>query len=118
MNYKNAVTAIAFVLTVLIPIAAFAAGPDEITLDSKIVSMKKAGVGPVIFTHLKHQQRAKCGICHTAIFIDKRGANDISMKKNMEGQFCGSANCHNSENAFTLDNCTACHTNIKKSSGK
>ena len=114
MRIKLSVAALAISIVAVAPMAAYSAGPAEIQLDSKIASMKKAGVGPVVFTHLKHQQRSKCSVCHTAIFIDKRGANDISMKKNMEGQYCGAADCHNSANAFTLDNCAACHTNIKK----
>jgi len=93
--------------------AAFAG--DDIMLGSKIQSMKKAGVGPVKFPHTFHKKKFKCSICHPGIFADKLGANDISMKKNMDGKFCGSANCHNSQKAFPLYECAKCHTNVKVS---
>ena len=54
---------------------------DVITLDSKIESMQKAGVGPVKFPHAKHQLKLKCGECHPKIFKDALKANDINMKK-------------------------------------
>lgn len=84
----------------------------DMTLDSKIESMKKAGVDPVIFPHTFHEEIMKCKACHNSIFKDERGANDISMKKNMNGEACGSANCHNSAKAFPLYLCAKCH--IKK----
>ena len=91
--------------------AAFAG--DDIMLGSKSQSMKKAGVGAVKFPHTFHKKKLKCGACHPGIFADKLGANDISMKKNMDGKFCGSANCHNSTKAFPLYECVRCHTNVK-----
>ncbi len=84
----------------------------DMKLDSKLSSMKKAGVGPVIFPHTKHEKIYKCGDCHPKIFKEKRGANDISMKKNMNLQFCGSQNCHNSRKAFPLFQCAKCHTHV------
>lgn len=86
---------------------------DVITLDSKIESMQKAGVGPVKFPHARHQLKLKCGECHPKIFKDALKANDINMKKNMDGQACGSANCHNSDKTFPLYECAKCHTNVK-----
>ncbi len=88
-----------------------AAGLGDMKLQSKIHSMKKAGVGPVIFPHTLHEKKLKCQDCHPRIFKKKRGANDISMKKNMEGKYCGS--CHNSIKAFPLYHCTKCHTNVR-----
>ena len=97
-------------------------------LDSKIESMKKAGVGPVIFPHTTHEKADKCDACHPKIFKAKRGANDLSMKLNMEGKICASPNCHSNPgfeppNAkkkakrnkvpFALINCANCHTKIK-----
>lgn len=87
-------------------------GPGKFVLDSKLSSMVKAGVGPVVFPHAQHQAKFKCGICHPAIFKDKAKANDISMKKNMNGEFCGSPNCHNSPKAFPLFQCASCHTKV------
>ncbi|MBI5560012.1 MAG: hypothetical protein HY883_01905 [Deltaproteobacteria bacterium] len=93
--------------------AIYAAGPGDIRLDDKIESLKKAGVGPVIYPHAAHEKLYKCADCHPKIFKDKHGANDISMKRNMDGQFCGSPNCHNSPKAFPLYNCARCHTNVR-----
>ena len=90
---------------------AFAALGD-MTFGDKAESLKKAGMGPVVFPHGGHEKIIKCNICHPKIFKEKRGANDITMKKNMEGQFCGSPSCHNST-AFPLFLCKRCHQNVK-----
>lgn len=94
-----------------------AADSDDLSvfiLDSKIENMKKAGVGAVTFPHLRHGEKMECSACHEKIFIQKRGANDITMKYNMEGKFCGA--CHDGRNprAFALFNCNKCHAKIKK----
>jgi c(7)-type cytochrome triheme protein len=103
----------AVILTALLMPAVAMGAIGNIKLDDKMHSMNKAGVGPVIFPHDKHEKIYKCGECHPKIFKDKHGANDISMKFNMEGKFCGSPNCHNSMKAFPLDRCTNCHTNVR-----
>ncbi|OGQ03469.1 MAG: hypothetical protein A2W38_02465 [Deltaproteobacteria bacterium RBG_19FT_COMBO_58_16] len=100
-------------LVLLLALPAFAAGIGDIKLDSRIESMKKAGVGPVIFSHTKHEKAYKCANCHPSIFKEKKGASGISMKMNMKGKFCGSPNCHNSPRTFPLYMCTNCHTNVK-----
>lgn len=105
---------LAFAIVLAVPALAGAAQYGAMTLDSKIESMKKAGVGPVIYPHDKHELLFKCNECHPKVFKDKRGLNDMSMKKNMDGNFCGSANCHNSPAAFPLYMCTNCHTNVGK----
>lgn len=81
----------------------------DMVFDSKVASMKKAGVKLPIFPHTFHEEIIKCKTCHNSIFKDKRGANDVSMKKNMNGEACGSANCHNSAKAFPLYLCAKCH---------
>jgi len=101
------------VIMLAVPALAGAAQYGNMTLDSKIDSMKKAGVGPVIYPHDKHEALFKCDDCHPKVFKDKRGMNNMSMKMNMEGKFCGSADCHNSPAAFPLYMCTNCHTNVK-----
>ncbi len=103
---------LAFALVLAVPAFAGAAQYGKMTLDSKIESMKKAGVGPVIYPHDKHELLFKCNECHPKVFKEKRGLNDMSMKMNMDGKFCGSENCHNSPNAFPLYICTNCHTNV------
>ena len=64
----------------------------DIVLNSKSVSMQKAGVDPVVFPHWFHRIRFKCKVCHEDIFILKKGANDINMAAIMNGEFCGK--CH------------------------
>jgi len=101
----------AVILAALLTPAVAMGAIGNIRLDDKIHSLQKAGVGPVIFPHDRHEKIHKCGDCHPKIFKDKHGANDITMKYNMEGKFCGS--CHNSIKAFPLDRCTKCHTNVR-----
>ncbi len=76
---------------------------------------EKYDMKPVVFTHGLHVKRTKCEACHEAIFIKKRGANDINMNKNSKGQYCGK--CHNGKDAYPLLKCERCHsgeTTIKK----
>ncbi len=81
----------------------------NIVLDSKIESMKEAGLGAVIYPHKLHEQLYECDDCHPKIFIDKKGGNDMDMQKNMTQQQCGYAGCHNSPYAFPLYLCDHCH---------
>ncbi len=80
----------------------------DIVLDSKIESMKKAGVNPVLFPHWFHRIRFKCKVCHEEIFILKKGANDINMGKIMAGEYCGK--CHNGLTAWAPIDCKRCHS--------
>lgn len=107
---------VAFLLMFAVPVLA-ADGPGDIRLDSKIESMKKAGVGPVIYPHKLHDKLYKCDACHPKIFKDKHGANDISMKLNMNQKFCGAPGCHNSDKAFPLYMCDKCHE-VKKGAAR
>ena len=90
-----------------------ATAPDNIVLNDKRASMNEAGVDSVNYPHAAHVKIYKCADCHPSIFKDKDGANDITMKKNMDGQFCGSPNCHDSIRAFPLYQCMNCHTKMK-----
>lgn len=85
----------------------------NIVFDDKAGSLKKGGMAPAVFPHDLHEARYKCNDCHPKLFIDKRGANDINMKKNMTGQFCGAPDCHNSPKAFPLYECKKCHMEKK-----
>ncbi len=87
---------------------------DLITLDSQGNSRDKAGVGPVIFPHEIHKKSHKCAACHPKIFKAELGANNITMKQNMNKMFCGSPGCHNSPKAFPLFHCNKCHAGVKK----
>ena len=90
----------------------------NIVINSKIDSMKEAGLGAVTYPHKLHEQLYKCDDCHPKIFIDKKGANDINMQKNMTEQYCGYAGCHNSAYAFPLYLCDYCHEVLPKSDNK
>ena len=96
------------VLMLALPALAAGAGIGNIKLDSKIESMKKAGVKPVVFPHWFHRIRFKCKVCHEDIFILKAGANDITMTKIMNGEFCGK--CHNGLVAWEALYCDRCHS--------
>ncbi len=79
----------------------------DIVLNSKA---EKRGMPPVIFPHWLHRIEFKCQVCHpaSAIFEMKAGANDIDMKKIVDGQFCGK--CHNGEVAWKPVECARCHS--------
>ncbi len=96
-------------VVLLSPLTVSAEGLGDMKMDSKIESMKKAGVGPVIFPHTLHEAAMKCDECHPKIFVDKRGANDLSMKVNMKGGACGTMDCHDGKRAHALFNCGKCH---------
>jgi len=79
----------------------------DIYMDSTRSSMEKAGVKAVIFPHWFHRIRFKCKVCHENIFIMKRGHNNISMRRIMEGEACGV--CHNGQIAWEALYCERCH---------
>ena len=83
--------------------------PIEITMDGKVESMKKAGVGPVTYPHKLHSMWYECGECHPKVFSEKTGDNDVNMNKIISEQYCGSSGCHNSAYAFPLYLCENCH---------
>ncbi len=86
---------------------------DSIIIDSQGDSRKEAGVGAVKFPHALHKKNDKCAACHPKIFVAEIGANKITMRANMNGEFCGSANCHNGIKAFPLYECDKCHVSAK-----
>lgn len=80
----------------------------DVYMDSKRDSMKKAEVKAVIFPHWFHRIRYKCKVCHEDIFVMKKGANNISMKRIMDGEACGV--CHNGLIAWEPLYCDKCHS--------
>ena len=90
--------------------AAQVTAPAEIIFKSKLESMKKAGVGSVVYPHKLHEMLYQCGDCHPKIFKERIGANDINMQKNIDGEFCGSSGCHSGVEAFPLLLCEKCHS--------
>ena len=66
-------------------------------------------VRPVIFPHWFHRIRFRCKVCHSEFGFEMRvGANEITMGKIIDGQYCGL--CHNDEVAWGVDNCNLCHS--------
>lgn len=88
--------------------SAYALEYADIVLESTRDSMEKAGVKAVVFPHWFHRIRFKCKVCHENIFIMKKGANNISMRRIMEGEACGV--CHNGQIAWEALYCERCHT--------
>lgn len=80
----------------------------DIYMDSTRDSMRKSDVGAVVFPHWFHRIRYKCKVCHENIFIMKKGANHISMRRIMEGEACGT--CHNGQIAWEALYCDRCHS--------
>ena len=69
----------------------------------------KNDVRPVIYPHWFHRIRFRCKVCHSELGFEMRvGANDISMGKIIDGQYCGM--CHNGEVAWSVDRCDLCHS--------
>ncbi len=109
MTKKNLCSALIAVIILALP-AVSIGGLGNMVFDRlKASKAKVKGIGPVDFPHTRHEKIYKCSACHPKIFKKKRGANRVNMKANMEGKFCGSANCHNSGKAFPLYECNKCH---------
>ncbi len=71
-------------------------------------------MGSVVYPHKIHEALYQCDDCHPKIFVDKIGANDVNMQKNIDGMYCGSSGCHNSAEAFPLYLCEKCHSGKEK----
>lgn len=70
---------------------------------------EKEGMRPVIFPHWFHRMRFRCKVCHHELGFEMRaGANDITMDRIIDGEFCGM--CHNGEVAWSVENCELCHS--------
>lgn len=63
-------------------------------------------VDSVAFRHKEHTYWLKCSNCHEKIFVSKAGANEVHMRRNSNGEFCGY--CHGRV-AFPLAECVRCH---------
>jgi len=88
--------------------AASAREYGDIYMDSKRESMQKAEVKAVVFPHWFHRIRYKCKVCHEEIFVMQKGANNISMRRIMDGEVCGT--CHNGLIAWEPLYCEKCHS--------
>lgn len=73
------------------------------------------GYGAVVFSHSFHRLLFRCNVCHEDLAIEmKAGANDITMAKIIDGEFCGG--CHNGETASAPVVCTSCHKDAPSAS--
>jgi len=76
-------------------------------IDLDIIFPDTAGQPMVRFPHKQHTEWLDCSNCHDKLFVAKKGANDISMFKILQGQFCGQ--CHGAV-SFPLTQCARCHS--------
>jgi len=97
---------LAFILLVLCVSTMVAAEYADVVLNR---IAEKNDMRPVIFPHWFHRIRFRCKVCHHELGFEMRaGANEITMGKIIDGQYCGM--CHNGEIAWSVDNCHLCHS--------
>lgn len=86
--------------------------PDKlpVVLDLNIVREVKGSMPDVVYPHKQHTEWLDCSNCHPAIFIPKKGANNISMASILLGEQCGV--CHGKV-AFPVAECRKCHSKNK-----
>ncbi|MBE9503560.1 MAG: cytochrome c3 family protein [Proteobacteria bacterium] len=86
---------------------------DIIIIDKQKESRGEAEIPPVRFSHSIHKANGvTCDECHPDLFKAEIGANDITMKQNIDGEFCGK--CHMGTGTFRLSSwnmsdCMRCH---------
>lgn len=86
------------------------------TLDLDIIFTDTASMPYVRFPHSSHTLWLACSNCHPAIFIEKKGANNIAMTDVFQGRFCGL--CHGKVAFPPTLNCTRCHSVPRKTGNK
>ena len=80
---------------------------EPVTLDLNIIREVKGSMPDVLYPHKQHTEWLDCSNCHPAIFIPKKGANNISMASILLGEQCGV--CHGKV-AFPVSECRKCHS--------
>ena len=87
--------------------------PDRqpVVLDLNIIREVKGTMPDVVYPHKQHTEWLDCSNCHPAIFIPKKGANNISMASILLGEQCGV--CHGKV-AFPVSDCRKCHSGEKR----
>jgi c(7)-type cytochrome triheme protein len=75
--------------------------------DSEIIMRNTLSLPAVRFPHDAHNLWMSCEMCHDRIFKPELDANDISMSKILDGEYCGL--CHGAV-AFPLTECNRCHS--------
>ncbi|MEK6838101.1 MAG: c(7)-type cytochrome triheme domain-containing protein, partial [Nanoarchaeota archaeon] len=85
---------------------------DEIIMDLDVVIEAKSDfVNDVVYPHYIHTWWLSCSVCHPAIFIPSKGANNMTMVEISRGKFCG--RCHGKV-SFPLTDCFRCHVKPKQ----
>ncbi len=85
---------------------------DVQVMDMNILRVPNSSMPNVLFPHKQHTEWLDCSNCHPAIFIPRKGANQISMAAILLGQKCGV--CHGKV-AFPPEaaTCRKCHSQDK-----
>lgn len=85
------------------------AAPGDLVFESKGGDTAGAAYPPAHFRHWTHRIRYRCFACHPALFQMKQGADEMTMDKMRQGQFCGA--CHTGRVAFDIgfQSCSRCH---------
>ena len=100
--------ALAIVVLALLAVPAGRAEYADIVFNRRA---EAEGVRPVIFSHWFHRIRFRCKVCHHELGFEMRaGANDVTMARIAEGEFCGM--CHNGDVAWSAEHCDLCHTGL------
>jgi len=84
---------------------------QPLVMDMNIIRVPKGSIPNELFPHRQHTMWLDCSNCHPAIFIPKKGANQISMAANLLGQKCGV--CHGKV-SFPFSECKRCHSQPKE----
>ncbi len=79
---------------------------DKEVRRTTIIMRNTLGFLPVTFPHEGHSLWMSCDMCHDSIFAPEVNANDITMVKILEGEYCGV--CHGAV-SFPLTECNRCH---------
>jgi len=77
------------------------------TLDTEILMNETGSTPKVLFPHKPHTEWLDCSNCHDRLFKAERGATPVTMKKILQGEYCGV--CHGAV-AFPLTECNRCHS--------
>ena len=90
----------------------YSAGTMERRFD--VILMKDTREMPwVRFPHAEHTEWLACSNCHPRPFVDKAGANDITMDSIFSGRDCGV--CHDRV-SFSVEQCERCHNVLHEGS--
>ncbi len=82
--------------------------PNLKPIDLDILFKDTGAMPHVLFPHRQHTEWLACKNCHPAIFVKKKGANDIKMMDVLTGKYCGV--CHGKIAFAPTKNCMRCHS--------